>query len=83
MLDWIVTLKGEHKKSENKKFEYELHLMAHIGSASDTYIASNNFPTWRGIVIVVKNGKGIISSKIFDGHVKCQTKAVPQYVNFG
>ena len=38
MLDWLVTLKEELRK-KNKNVENELQLLAHGGSAFDTYVA--------------------------------------------
>ena len=43
--------------------------MAHNASAFDTYVVLKNSPNWRRI-IVIKNGKGIISLKFFIGYVK-------------
>ena len=78
MLDSLLTLKGEPKKVDGKIVEYELYMLAHNGSSFDTYIILNNLPKWRRIVNIIKNGKGIISLRIFNG---CIDKK-PQYVNF-
>ena len=57
--------------------------MANNGSAFDTYIVLNNLPIWRRIVNVIREGKGFISSKMFNGLVKIsENNAVAQYVNF-
>ena len=78
MLDYIITFKGEPKKVDNKIVEYELHMLGHNGSSFDTYIILNNLPKCRRIVNIIKNGKGIISLKIFNGYIDKK----PQYVNF-
>ena len=55
--------------------------MGHNGSAFDSCIVLNNRSNWRRIVNAIKNGKGNISSKLFDSYVKIsENKAVPQNI---
>ena len=79
MLDSLLRLKGEPKKVDGKIVEYELYMLAHNGSSFDTYIVLNVLPKWRRIVSIIKNGKGIISLRIFNGYIDDKK---PQYVNF-
>ena len=81
MLDHVLSFKGEPKKVKNKIVEYNLYLIAHNGSGFDSYVVLNNLPQWRSVVKPIKNGKGIVSLKIFNGYVD-PVKKVPQYVHF-
>ena len=69
------------KKVKNKIVKYNLYLLAHKGSGFDIYAVLNNLPQWRSVVILIENGAGIASLKIFSGYVD-QTKKIPQYVHF-
>ena len=62
-----------------KIVEYEFHMLAHNGSSFDTYIVLSVLPKWRRIVSIIKNGKGIISLRIFNGYID---DIIPQYINF-
>ena len=64
--------------------EYNLQLHAHSGSGFDTWIVLNNLPCDKRIVNIIKNGKGIIEMKIFNGYIqnKTSTKQIPQYIHF-
>ena len=56
-------------------------MIAHNGSGFDSYVVLNNLPQWGSVVSLIKNGAGIVSLKIFDGHVD-EEKKIPQYVHF-
>ena len=56
-------------------------MIAHNGSGFDSYVVLNNLPQWRSVVKLIKNGRGIVSLKIFNGYVD-QYKKIPQYVLF-
>ena len=81
MLDHVLSFKGEPKKIKNKIVEYNLYLIAHNGSGFDSYVELNNLPQWRNVVKLIKNGRCIVSSKIFNGYVD-ENKKIPQYVHF-
>ena len=61
--------------------EYNLYLIADNRSGFDSYVVLNNLPQWRRIVKPVKNGRGTISVKIFNGNID-EKKKIPQYVHF-
>ena len=69
-LDFCLKLKEERRTSLNFKIvEYNLHLHAHNGSGFDTWIILNNLPCDRHIVgDIIKNAKGIIELKVFNGY---------------
>ena len=69
MLDHVLSFKSEPEKVNIKNVEYNLYLIAHNGSAFDSYVVLNNLPQWRNVVSLIKNGAGIISSKVFNGYV--------------
>ena len=81
MLDHVLLFKGEPKKVKNKIVEYNLYLIAHNGSGFDSYVVLNILPQWRNIVKLIKNGRGIVSLKIFNGFVD-PVKKIPQYAHF-
>ena len=57
-LDYILKLKGEELKFNNKIVEYSLQMHAHNGSSFDTWIILNNLPCDKYIVgDIIKNGK--------------------------
>ena len=68
--DYLLKLKGEERKVINKIVDYNLQLHAHNGSGFDTWIILNNLPCDKHIVNIEKNGKGIISLKIFNGYIE-------------
>ena len=74
-------LKEKLKRSKTKIVEYNLYLIAHNGSGFDSYVVLNNLPQWRSVVKLIKNRRGIVSLKIFNGYVD-QNKKIPQYVHF-
>ena len=56
---------------------------AHNGSSFDTWIILNNLPCDKHIVgDIIKNGKGIISLKVFNGLIFKNNKQIPQYLLF-
>ena len=82
-LDYLLKLKGEERKIINKIVEYNLQLHAHNGSGFDTWIILNNLPCDRHIVAdIIKNGKGIIELKVFNGLIYKNNKQIPQYLHF-
>ena len=82
-LDFCLKLKGEERKVKNKIVEYNLQLHAHNGSSFDTWIILNNLRCDKHIVgDIIKNGKGIIEKKIFNGYIEKNKKQIPQYVHF-
>ena len=81
-LDYLLKLKGEESKVNNKIVEYNLQLHSHNGSRFDTWILINNLHCDKHIVNIIKNGKGIISLKIFNGYIKKNKKQIPQHLIF-
>ena len=82
-LDYLLKLKGEERKVNNKIVEYNLQLHAHNGSGFDTWIILNNLRCDKHIVgNIIKNGKGIIELKIFNGLIYKNNKQIPQYLHF-
>ena len=77
-----MKLKGEEHIIRNKIVEYNLQLNAHNGSGFDSWIILNNLPCDKHIVDIIKNGKGIISLKIFNGYIQKNNKQIPQYFHF-
>ena len=88
MFERLRALKGEPKKinRNGREFiaEYDLKLIAHNGSGFDTWIILNNLPEGCKIMNMIKNGKGIISLKIFNVmvDVKSYSKSKLQYLTF-
>ena len=80
MLDLVLSFIGGPKKIKNKIVEYNLYLIPHNGSGFDGYVVLNNLPQWRSVVKPIKNGRGIVSLKIFNGYVD-PGKKIPQYVH--
>ena len=81
-LDYCLKLKGEERKVKNKIVEYNLQMHAHNGSGFDTWIILNNLPCDKHIVDIIKNGKGIIELKVFNGLIHKNNKQIPQYLHF-
>ena len=81
-LDYLLKLKGEERKVKNKIVDYNLQMHAHNGSGFDTWILLNNLPCDKHIVNFIKNGKGIISLKIFIAYINNGIKQIPQYLKF-
>ena len=81
-LGFCLKLKGESRKVKNKNAEYNLQLHAHNGSGFDLWIILNNLPCDKHIVDIIKNGKGIIESKLFSGLIYIKNKPSPQYLHF-
>ena len=81
--DYLLKLKGEERKVNNKIVEYNLQMHAHNGSGFDTWKILNNLPCNRHIVgDIIKNGKGIIELKVFNGLIYKNNKQIPQYFHF-
>ena len=67
--DFCLKLKrDEYKGKKGKVLEYNLQLHAHNGSGFDTWIVLNNLSCDKIIVIIIKNGKGIIEFKVCNGY---------------
>ena len=81
-LDYLLRLKGEERKVKNKVVEYNLQMHAHNGSGFDSWIILNNLPCDKHIVDIIKNGKGIIELKVFNGLIHKNNKQIPQYLHF-
>ena len=81
-LDFCLKLKGDERKVKNKIVEYNLQMHAHNGSRFDTWIILKNLPCDKHIVDIVKNGKGIIELKVFNGLIHKNNKQIPQYLHF-
>ena len=81
-LDFCLKFKGEERKVKNKIVEYNLQMHAHNGSGFDTWIVLNNLPYDKHIVNIIKNGKGIISLRVFNGYIYNGKKQIPQYLFF-
>ena len=81
-LDFCLKLKGDERKVNNKIVEYNLQLHAHNGSGFHTWIILNNLPCDKHIVDIIKNGKGFISLKIFNGYICNGKKQIPQNLIF-
>ena len=81
-LDFCLKLKREERKVKNEIVEYNLQLHAHYGSGFDTWIIINNPLCDKHIVDIVKNGKGNIEPKIFNGLIHKNMKQIPQYFHF-
>ena len=84
-LDFCLKLKGEERRTSlnNKIVEYNFQLHAHNGSGFDTWIILNNLPCDKHIVgDIIKNGKGIIELKVFNGYIHKNNKQIPQYLLF-
>ena len=83
-LDYLLKLKGEERKTvNNKKVEYNLQMHAYNGSGFDTWIILNNLRCDKHIVgDIIKNGKGIIELKVFNGYIYKNNKQIPQYLHF-
>ena len=81
MLDFVLQLKGEPKRVNNKIVKYSSNLLAHKRSGFDSCVVLNNLPQWRTVVSLIKNWSGFVSLKIFKGYVD-PVKKFPQYVHF-
>ena len=68
-LDFSLKLK-EERKVKNKIVEYNLQMHAHNGSGFDTWIILNNLSCDKHIVDIIKNGKGIIELRVFNGLIE-------------
>ena len=84
VLDFCLKLKEEYKDKKGKVLEYNLQLHAHNGCGFDTWIVLNNLSCDKRIVNIIKNGKGIIELKVFNGYIqsKTSTKQTAQFVHF-
>ena len=78
-LDFLSKLKREERKVK-KNIDYLLQLHAYNCSGFDTWLFLKNIPCDRHIVGFIKNGKGIISMKAFNGHIQINDTQYPQYL---
>ena len=82
-LDFCLELISEERRVKNKIVEYNPQLHAHNGSGFDTWIILNNLDCDIHIVNIIKNGKGIIELKVFNGYIeKKNKKQILQYLHF-
>ena len=63
---------------KNKIVEDNLQLHALSASGFDTSIVLNNLDCDKRIVNIIKNGKGIIEMKVFNGYTEKSKKQIPQ-----
>ena len=76
-------MKGEERKVKNKIVEYNLRLQAHNGSGFDTWIVLKNLPCDKHFVgDIIRNGKGVIELRVFNGYIQHNNKQIPQYLQF-
>ena len=73
-LDFCLKLKREERKLKNKLVEHNLQLHAHNGSGFDRWIILNNLSCDKHIVNIIKNGNGIIESKLLIGYIEKKIK---------
>ena len=69
-LEFCLKFKGEERKVKNRIVEYNLQLHAHNGSGFDSWISLNTLPCDKRTVDIIKNRKGIISLKVFNGFIQ-------------
>ena len=81
-LDVCLKLKGDERRVKTKIVEYNLQMHAHNGSGFDIWIVFNNLPSDKHFVDIIKNGKRIISLKVFNGLMYKNNKQIPQYLHF-
>ena len=81
-LDFCLKFKGEERKVKSKFVENNPQIHAHNGSGFDIWIILNNLPCDKQLVDTIKNGKGIIFLKIFNGYIENNKKQIPQYLIF-
>ena len=75
--------KGEPRKTIiNKVVEYKFHLHAHKGTGFNTWIIINTLRCDKHIVDNIKNGKSVISLRIFNGYIENIKKQSPHYLFF-
>ena len=70
------------KIKKGKVVEHNLQLHAHNGSGFDTWIVLNNLSCDKRIVNIIKNNKGIIELKVFNGYIQNGNRQIPQYRHF-
>ena len=69
-LDFCLKLKGDERRVKNKIVENNIQMHAHNESGFDTWTILNNLPCDNHIVgDIIKNGKGIIELKVFNGYI--------------
>ena len=59
-----------------------MQLHAHNGSGFDTWITINNLPCDKHFVDNIKNGRSIISLRIFNGYLQKGKRQIPQKLIF-
>ena len=78
-----MKVKGEEYKDKiGKILEYNIQLLAHNASRFDNWKVLNILPCDKRVVNIIKNGKGIIKLKVFNGYIEKNTKQIPQYPHF-
>ena len=53
MLDYVLQLKGEAKKINNKFVKNNPDLLHHKGSGFDSYVVLKKIPQWRTVVSLI------------------------------
>ena len=81
-LDFSLKFKGKERKLKNKNVGNKIQLHAHNGSGFDTWIVLSNLPCDEHIVDIFKNGKGIISMRVFAGYIQNNKRHIRQYLIF-
>ena len=83
VLHFLLKFRGEPRKTFTYKFvECNSQLHAHIGSGFDSWILLNILPCDKHIVDIIKNGKGIISMRVFNGYIDNNKKQSSHYLSF-
>ena len=82
-LDYLLKFKRKKRKVNKKSGEHVLQIHAMNSSGFDTWIILNNFPCDRRVININKNGKDIVSLRVFNGYIQKNRKPIPQYLIFG
>ena len=82
MLQYLLELQDGERKTGKRIVEFILQLHVHNGSSSDTSTILNNLPGGCRLVDLIKNGKGIISLKVFNGYKQGEKLQTIQYLFF-
>ena len=53
MLDYVIQLKGEAKRINNKVVKKNPYLLDHKASGFDNYVVLKNLPQWRTVVNLI------------------------------
>ena len=78
----MIKYKRDEREVDNKTVEYNLQLHAHNGRGFDEWLVLDDLPCDKRIVDFIKNGKGLISSKVFNGYIQIGKNQISQYLIF-